>query len=183
VQRSKLQVCVVLALQSGDCRDADAPGPIVNDFRMTAMVYEHRTLNTTGVSAEQMMETLMAVLQHYRPQNMSSSLVIEGWQEIPPEVDEDKPKRLLAVQIRMGVAFTSSTTVVDTPGISIGGGSATITCSTGGATIYYTTDGSAPTNLNGTIYTAPVAVAPGTVVKARAYKTGLRASAVATATA
>ena len=71
-----------------------------------------------------------------------------------------------------------------TPVISFEGGSsntATITCSTEGATIYYTTNGSNPTT-SSTVYTGPIPVSGDVTIKARAYLTGLSASAIATAT-
>lgn len=64
---------------------------------------------------------------------------------------------------------------------------ATITCATGGADIYYTIDESRPmfqgvgfANNNGTLYTGPITLAGETTVKARAFKTSLRASLIAT---
>ena len=50
----------------------------------------------------------------------------------------------------------------------------------GGGDIYYTTDGSEPTDTGGTLYTGtPVSVTATTTLKARAYETGAPASAVA----
>ncbi len=45
-------------------------------------------------------------------------------------------------------------------------------CADSGATIYYTTDGSAPSKQNGTLYDAPIAVADDTQLKAVAYTDG-----------
>ena len=55
----------------------------------------------------------------------------------------------------------------------------TIVCMTSGAQIYYTTDGSTPTN-NSTLYTAPITLNSNMTVKAIAYKDG-ESSNVATA--
>ncbi|MCQ2577974.1 MAG: chitobiase/beta-hexosaminidase C-terminal domain-containing protein [Treponema sp.] len=55
-----------------------------------------------------------------------------------------------------------------------------ITCSTEGAAIYYTTDGSVPT-AESTRYTAPIAIEPPMTVKAIAIKKGMNNSAVAEA--
>jgi hypothetical protein len=56
----------------------------------------------------------------------------------------------------------------------------TISSATVGATIRYTTDGSTPTNISGTVYTVPVAVAATTTIKAIAYNGSLTDSAVST---
>ena len=63
--------------------------------------------------------------------------------------------------------------------------SVTISCTTSGATIYYTTDGTTPvveaTGINGSEYTSPIAINETTTVKAIAVKSGMTNSAVASA--
>ena len=59
--------------------------------------------------------------------------------------------------------------------------SVTLSCETAGATIYYTTDGSTPTD-SSTAYTAPIVLSATTTIKARAYAAGKGSSAVVTAT-
>ena len=77
--------------------------------------------------------------------------------------------------------------VVETPVIAPNGGTyydafdATITCATDNAVIRYTLDGTEPTETS-TVYTAPVTINTTTTLKAKAWKTGMEASMVATAT-
>lgn len=69
---------------------------------------------------------------------------------------------------------------VATPSISISGSTATITCATAGATIYYTTNGNTPTS-SSTSGTSPVTVnlTQSCTIKAVAMKSGMTNSSVA----
>ncbi len=67
------------------------------------------------------------------------------------------------------------------PGGYTTGQTVAITSSTIGGSIRYTTDGSTPSETNGTLYTSPIAVSATTTLKAIAYGAGLADSAVATA--
>jgi hypothetical protein len=58
----------------------------------------------------------------------------------------------------------------------------TITTATSGATIRYTTNGTTPTETNGTVYSGPVTLSSTTTLKAIAYKSGMTDSAVASGT-
>jgi hypothetical protein len=57
----------------------------------------------------------------------------------------------------------------------------TISTTTAGASIRYTTDGSTPSSTVGTVYASPVAVSSSLTLKAIAYKTGMTDSGVASA--
>ncbi len=76
---------------------------------------------------------------------------------------------------------------VASPVLSPGGGaysstqSVTISCTTSGATIRYTTDGSDPSSAS-MVYSSPIQVVSTTIVKAIAFKSGMIDSDVATAT-
>ena len=59
--------------------------------------------------------------------------------------------------------------------------SVTLSTTTAGASIRYTTDGSTPTSATGTLYSGPVSVAASLTVKAIAYKSGSTDSAVTSA--
>jgi hypothetical protein len=58
----------------------------------------------------------------------------------------------------------------------------TISTATAGATIRYTTNGTTPTQTNGTVYSGPVTLTATTTLKAIAYKSGMTDSAVTSGT-
>jgi len=60
--------------------------------------------------------------------------------------------------------------------------SVAISCATAGAEIRTTTDGSAPTELNGTVYAGPIAVTNTTVLRAAAFRAGWQPSDIDTQT-
>ena len=73
-------------------------------------------------------------------------------------------------------AFSPAATMFSTTPFSV-----TLSCATDGATIYYTTDGSDPTE-SSTEYTAPISLSETTTIKAKAFKADCTASAVVSAT-
>jgi pimeloyl-ACP methyl ester carboxylesterase len=84
-------------------------------------------------------------------------------------------------------ATTTYTLVAATPAFSPGSGSYTVaksvtmTCATKSATIRYTMDGSEPTN-SSPVYSSAISVAATTMLKAKAFRSGMSESATATAT-
>ena len=86
----------------------------------------------------------------------------------------------ITVTYTVGVATSVSTPVI-TPssGEITADTEISITCSTDGATIYYTTDGTEPSSTNGTKYTTAFTLDAAATLKAIAYADGLEASDVA----
>lgn len=80
-------------------------------------------------------------------------------------------------QVNSGVGPTPTQTVA-TPTISISGTIATISCSTSGATIYYTLNGNTPTT-SSTQYSSPITLSGACTIKAIAVKSGMNNSSVA----
>ena len=79
--------------------------------------------------------------------------------------------------INSGVTPTPTQTVA-TPTILISGTTATISCSTSGATIYYTLNGNTPTT-SSTQYSSPITLSGACTIKAIAVKSGMSNSSVA----
>lgn len=80
-------------------------------------------------------------------------------------------------QVNSGVIPTPTQTVA-TPTIYISGTTATISCSTSGATIYYTLNGNTPTT-SSTQYSSPITLSGACTIKAIAVKSGMNNSSVA----
>jgi M6 family metalloprotease-like protein len=80
----------------------------------------------------------------------------------------------------VGTSNVQAPTFTPKPGRYEEAQSVSISCATEGTTIYYTTDGSAPT-AQSTLYTAPITVSQTTTIKAVAVSTDGEESAVATA--
>ncbi len=75
-----------------------------------------------------------------------------------------------------------STPTFDPPtGIYSSAQNVTITTTTPGATIHYTTDGTDPSESVGTVYTAPVVVSATQTIKAIAFRSGYQTSSIASA--
>jgi DNA-binding transcriptional regulator GbsR (MarR family) len=96
---------------------------------------------------------------------------------------------LKAIAYKSGMSDSSVTSGVYTlqvaaPTFSPGAGSysssqnVTISSTTGGASIRYTTDGSTPSESAGTLYSSPVPISTTTTLKAIAYKSGMSDSSV-----
>lgn len=110
--------------------------------------------------------------------------------DVFPVTYEDQSAYEAAVEklanIDQGGGSGPSTKKVATPRFSPAAGgvpsgtTVTITCSTEGATIHYTTDGTAPTASSPT-YSSPIAITAETTIKAIGVKTGMDNSAVASA--
>lgn len=88
----------------------------------------------------------------------------------------------------ISITYSSAApTKVATPSFSVAAGtyneskSVTLSCTTAGATIRYTLDGSAPTSTS-TAYSSAISVAESKTIKAKAFKSGMTDSDMATAT-
>ena len=80
------------------------------------------------------------------------------------------------------LVFTTKETVQDTvatPVISNSGNNVTMSCATASSTIRYTTDGNVPTE-ESTAYSSTITITETTTFKAKAFKTGMNPSAMAT---
>ncbi len=88
--------------------------------------------------------------------------------------------QVISATYTIGFATVATPTFNPVEGTYSSAQDVTISTSTSGATIRYTTDGSDPTPSTGNVYSAPVNIASTSTLKAIAYKSGMNDSAIAT---
>lgn len=186
-------ICIAIQTLSGGCENPNIPGIHIMPASLVFDVYENVAVNRAaggnGKKGLVVAETLMAVMSRFDNSEIPSS---KCWHAANAIDRVDLPEWGCVVHrctMHTQGGTEDDTTVVATPAIAQAAG-ITITCATAGASIYYTTNGTRPLFLgashglnNGTLYSAPFATpAAGTVIKARAIKTALRSSLIASHT-
>ncbi|MBR5699406.1 MAG: chitobiase/beta-hexosaminidase C-terminal domain-containing protein [Prevotella sp.] len=109
-----------------------------------------------------------------------------SWEGSATEVVLTRPTgsghwRLQKVEVTFGNPTCATPTFSPGEGTFTSAQSVSISCTTSGATIYYTIDGNDPTT-SSSVYSSPIAVSTTTTIKAIAVKSGMDNSEVATAT-
>src|SRR5438093_692836 len=174
----KLAVTVQIGAAKPAPNGTAVPGPFYDYVELEAHCFENRNLNDTTKTVERLSDIVAAVLQNYVPAAANGPLLFQG-NDAMPTGDPGKVLRIVRFRAKGGLSYNPA--VVATPVIDNALLTVTITCATSGAAIYYTTDESIPTNTNGTLYTTPFdAAGDGVIIKARAYRSAMRASLVAT---
>ncbi len=111
---------------------------------------------------------------------ISDNRLFSSWKDNRLEVQWDIFANILDLNI--SVPDTVATPAFDPlPGIYTDSVSVSLSCPTPGASIYFTTDESEPTNMN-SLYTSPTLLNTTTTLKAKAYKEGLIPSDILTGT-
>lgn len=157
--------------------DTDNPGPWFKNGTFTAEVYEIPAMNA-GPDVDEVAENVANIL-HLNELESQNVSVVEGITKL----DNDEFGNNLRI-IRIGYPFgfkprilPSIAPVVISP-LTQGSQVVTLTCVTPGAAIFYTLDGSypAPRAPSALVYSAPVTVSAGQLLKARAWLAGYTSS-------
>lgn len=159
-------------------RTPNVPGPqgdIVLEFLILEDPEENLAPMTgTGLGADQIGQTILDIGHIFTSQGDG----VYRAESLRPARDWE-PLRGYRAMLRIE-QNRGQTDRVAYPQFSIAG-AVTILSPTGGAAIYFTTNGScpAPSNKNATIYSAPLTLGAGTVLRAAAFKSGMIQSAIA----
>ncbi|HWZ95546.1 MAG TPA: chitobiase/beta-hexosaminidase C-terminal domain-containing protein, partial [Opitutaceae bacterium] len=154
----------------GDDKQMNTNYPIVHlTDNTTGKVYYARTYNWTSTGV------------------MTGSTVITTEFTLPAGLPQDPYSLVVSANglASAPVAFSATVNTVATPtfsppaGTYASGQAVTISTSTSGASIRYTTDDSLPSETNGTLYSGPVSIITTTTLRAIAYETGIIDSGVA----
>ena len=173
-------IAVMVMMPDGEVSNQDAPGPqvdLIHAIRIIEQPTFNEGTNGTHISAEQCALTVLKLMHlwslGYGILQAEKRAIKEG---AAPEgsIGYD-------VILRQHVP-TQPRALVQRPVLTVADASATMTCATAGAAIWWTHDYTLPTPTNGALYAGAVDVssfATGTVLRAVAYKDGLSASDVA----
>jgi hypothetical protein len=177
---NQLGLAIIVGVGLMKIEHPNTPGPHFDEIVPVVSVLENVELNmdaNVGIKkpSEDVAEYVMATLHQRQMDSTGTCLFCPRGvvlTEDPVHHGYDIPMRT------QGRILYQPTQAAD-PVITIVGGNVTnITCATAGASIKWTKNGTRPTETNSLDFVFPVAVNVGDVVKARAYKGGLRASEI-----
>jgi hypothetical protein len=163
---------------------ANAPGPRYVP-RLTVQVIDQPLFNldaTTGIgkSAARVAERVRQIIHRFRSRT-GAEFSFAGQEPVPVETGKNS----------YGLAFTRLAADNPPPKVAevtfasagtVAPQTVTLACITPGAAIYYTTDGTYPSPLTGTLYTAPFVQATAATIRAAAELAGYQQSNVTQAT-
>ena len=188
-QNGKSGLACIVTQPVANVNAPNAPGANM-DVIFVVKILENVVVNMaatgTTIAALTLARRVARVLHHYIPKGLGNPVVCESPSIIG--VGDEQGRVCYEVHFKTSEADGTVYTKVAMPTISpadSGGGyplTITLACATAGASIYYTTDDTLPRPAvgalagNGTLYTAPFALASAAPVRACAYKSGSLAS-------
>lgn len=175
VKDGKSGAGVIVGMPSVSVRSPNVGGPELYG-EVSIRIREQPTINLgtggTGKDAEAIGLRVLAVLHQFAIEGVGSFYA--GENALQPFLDEEEGVIGQVATFKYHAAQTPDARCV-TPTISEAALAVTLATTDGGATIYYTTDGSFPGSYAGstaTAYTVPFTVTSGTTVRFAAYQTG-----------
>lgn len=177
-KNGKFGLVCVIGMPEATTTMENAAGPIEN-WKCVLQLIENQANNRaaatgTGTRADDLCETVKRLL-HLQCLDGTHEIIVTGSQ-----IDDELPATLTGWLVTLESRAHALEPMVKTakPQISVNNPNLTITCATAGAEIRYTVDGSYPGS-SASLYSTPVdvgALPSGTVIRAAAFKAGLRGS-------
>lgn len=181
----KIGVCtIVMQLVANDAGHQSERGPmdVLVSVRVIENVLMNKSATGTGKSALSVSRRVFRVLKLAQFIGMATPLYPQKPALVPSMVPIAEDVMGVSYEVRFGARESQAGTPgkVAVPIFTVLAGSCSLACSTSGATIHYTADGTCPVpgETGTTEYTAPFAVNSGDVIRAGAWKSGSIASDV-----
>ncbi len=182
-------VVVNTVVASCDPNKTDVRGPSFEKIEVQVSVGETRAVKSAGTkTAAEIAERVLAVLFQYAEPGVFTALLPDGntLQLVAPPKEAAALSSLYLVKLKTTAVLrlVDTVTVADPVIVATNPAAVTISCSTAGAAIWYTTDGSmpAPNGTTSTRYTGAFDASAATKVRARAGRWGAKPSDLVTAT-
>lgn len=177
VKGGKLGAAVVVAMPEKSSRSPDIPGPEY-DLVLRVRSYERPLFNRSSSGTGLTAANLALRIEHLLDKVTVGSVLLV-YQRTDPGVFSDGDMVVESTfAARLGLPFARR---VQTPGIALAAGVATLSCGTWASTIRYTLDGSYPGQA-AEAYVAPVTLTDGQTIRVVAYADGYQASSLVEAT-
>lgn len=179
--KTKLSEYVVSNQSSGDNELQDSEEELVITLAMPTN-YNHATVDTITAAMHQYVVNIATgdwfTITNKNDANDYVTMAAANLEQVREALN----KRVRPTRRAAGSSDSRfNTQTVATPTITTSNGSITISTSTTGATLHYTTDGSIPTTASA-VYTGALTLAEGTVLRVMAARSGMYDSAVVTRT-
>ena len=183
-RNGKAGAAVLVAQPTAASHTQNADGPILN-WLFPVICFEQPDINFgqfgTELSAEELGQIVMDAL-HKFPDEKTGQFSVDG--SLRPETEFVLPG-VIGYRVDFQVVGKSTQTPrVGPVTVTLGGGTATLSCATAGAAIWFTTDGTFPVSDAGggqpdtNLYSAPIATHSGMTLRAAAYLNGYNNSSV-----
>lgn len=167
----------------------DLPTPWFNKTRISIFFFESQLENAgengfapdnAGIYCDDLATYVSRALQQYTFGGIAENFVVRECAALPRELMSPELARAMKDAGLMiwtltleGSLGTTSLNKVEVPTIAVNAGEVTLSCATGGASLYYTTNKSYPTPTNGTLYAGEFAQpAAGTLLRVVGYLAG-----------
>ena len=178
----KIGAIIIIISPDANANWGNVPGPFYDEIKFSVQVSVNPSLangtNGTGLTALDICENVCQALHQFYPTLASGPIVPEKPTIQLFDRDGDSGTVTYLVNFKTMGGVRTVPPKIATPAI-VNAGTYTLTCSTSGAAIFYTTDGTNPSPLNGTFYTGAFTPGTGLTLKARAFLAGYLTSDIA----
>lgn len=181
-QGGKTGLVAIILTPSANATFENVFGPFFDEIKVVVRVIENVPINQdpntgTNIPAAEAAERICNLLHHFLPDSANGPITA---QKPTISLGNDPTHLSYDCRFRTSGGLSAVLPQLSAPVITKNGSAYTLACSTAGAAVFYTLDGSNPSPRNGTFYTAPITPASHLTLNARAWLAGFLTSQTAT---